>query len=75
MIAVYPKEEIKMIKKRGFILLIKKVSLVIYKSMLCMYIGLYNLSRSTTKKKAKEMICAPSLGIRLRCPHEDTLGP
>ena len=54
MIAVYPKEEIKMIKKRGFVLLIKKVSLVIDKSSLCMYIGLYNLSRSTTKKKKKK---------------------
>ena len=49
-----------------------------------MYIGLYNLSRSTTKKKKKKkkrkkkeekMTYAPSLGIRLRCPHEKTLGP
>ena len=47
-----------MIKKRGFVLLIKKVSLVIDKSSLCMYIGLYNLSRSTTKQKRNNDLCA-----------------
>ena len=40
-----------------------------------MYIGLYHLSRSTTKKSENKMTCAPSLGIRLRCQHEEILGP
>ena len=59
MIAVYPEEEIKMIKMRGFVLLIKKVSLVIDKSSLCMYIGLHNLSRSTTKKRKNDLCAQP----------------
>ena len=32
-------------------------------------------AKKKKKKKHEKMTCATSLGIRLRCPHEETLGP
>ena len=77
MIAFYPKVEIKMIKKRGFVLLIIKgfFGKLVHVHRPIQSEPQHDKKKKKKRKKKMTRTAAPCLGIRLHCPHEEIFGP